>query len=256
MKKLVLITTITILLVPIFCLGQNCENNSTKKKNFEEMKSILVKKIHFNTNIPSISEVKKELDALNVEFHLIDEINWRDYPYNPEVKFRIAYSDTEIYLQFMVKEHDTRATFGEDEGSRPYTDSCVEFFMIPSDKDTIYYNLEMNCIGYGTFSGGELRHNRTKFPYKVISKIRRESTLGNKPFGEKEGDVEWSLTLAVPISLYSLSVFTPLTGRRVKANFYKCGDNMKTPHYLSWNPIGTERPNFHTPDYFGTIVFE
>jgi len=47
-----------------------------------------------------------------------------------------------------------------------------------------------------------------------------------------------------------------LTGRRVKANFYKCGDNMKTPHYLSWNPIGTERPNFHTPDYFGTIVFE
>ena len=36
----------------------------------------------------------------------------------------------------------------------------------------------------------------------------------------------------------------------------KCGDDTAVPHFLSWNPIGAPRPNFHTPEYFGEIHFE
>ena len=44
--------------------------------------------------------------------------------------------------------------------------------------------------------------------------------------------------------------------REIKANFYKCGDELQTPHFLSWNPIKIENPDFHRPDFFGTLEFE
>ena len=48
----------------------------------------------------------------------------------------------------------------------------------------------------------------------------------------------------------------PLYGARMKANFYKCGDKLQTPHFLSWNRIDLPSPNFHRPDFFGTLEFE
>lgn len=80
--------------------------------------------------------------------------------------------------------------------------------------------------------------------------------MSKKGFNTKEGNFEWSLTVALPIELFSLNNITPLSGRSVKANFYKCGDELPEPHYLSWSRVGTERPNFHTPEFFGTIYFE
>lgn len=228
----------------------NCKSNS------DEMNILLVKKIAFNEPLPSIAEVQQALDENDVPFQMIDKVNWPDYPYKPTVKFRIAHSDEEIYLQYLVVEDGTRATYGTDFGSHPFMDSCVEFFMIPSATDSIYYNLEMNCIGHGTFDGGALRRPRTRFADDVLSQIRRESTLGDTPFGDRAGEQEWMLTLAIPKSIYSLSEVEPFSGRTVRANFYKCGDEMAVPHYLSWHEVGTERPNFHTPEYFGLIHFE
>lgn len=39
----------------------------------------------------------------------------------------------------------------------------------------------------------------------------------------------------------------------MKANFYKCGDGLTVPHYLSWSPIVTEKPDFHRPEFFNQI---
>ena len=39
-------------------------------------------------------------------------------------------------------------------------------------------------------------------------------------------------------------------------NFYKCGDKQVEPHYLSWNPVLTDNPDFHRPEYFGKVIFE
>lgn len=47
-----------------------------------------------------------------------------------------------------------------------------------------------------------------------------------------------------------------LDGKTMKGNFYKCGDKLQTPHFLSWSPIGLERPMFHCPAFFGTLSFE
>ena len=48
---------------------------------------------------------------------------------------------------------------------------------------------------------------------------------------------------------------TLLDGRTMRANFYKCGDLLPRPHFLSWNAISLPRPDFHCPEFFGTLRF-
>jgi hypothetical protein len=47
-----------------------------------------------------------------------------------------------------------------------------------------------------------------------------------------------------------------LSGKKIKANFYKCGDKTEEPHYLSWSPIDTPEPDFHVPSFFGLLEME
>ena len=149
--------------------------------------TILVAKVAFSTPEPALEEVKAKFDQAAIQWHAIECVNWPAYPYKPEVEFRIMHSETEIYLQYHVRENGVRATYDYDAGSRPYTDDCVEFFMIPSDRDSSYFNLELNCIGHGTFNYGPNRSERHHCGDEIIRQIRRESTLGSEAFGMREG---------------------------------------------------------------------
>jgi hypothetical protein len=42
----------------------------------------------------------------------------------------------------------------------------------------------------------------------------------------------------------------------LRANFYKCADNTRIPHYVSWNPIEVASPDFHRPEFFGELLLE
>ncbi|MCK7536290.1 MAG: carbohydrate-binding family 9-like protein [Marinilabiliales bacterium] len=45
--------------------------------------------------------------------------------------------------------------------------------------------------------------------------------------------------------------WSSLAGKSFRANFYKCGDKLSNPHFVTWNPVGTEKPDYHRPEYFG-----
>lgn len=247
-------TIVITLLVPLLNGSGRVLFNDSCAMNDKE--KVIVKRVDFGRERPSMDEVERLLDLSNLKEYNIDKVNWSEsYPYSPEVKFKIAYSKNDIYIQYFVKESYIRAFYDKDEDAKPYKDSCVEFFIIPAD-DGIYYNLEMNCIGFGTFAGGANRTERDRFGPEVTSKIGRKSSLGTKAIEAKEGDFEWKLTIALPIELFSLSHVENLSGRAVKANFYKCGDELERAHYLSWSPVLTPKPNFHTPQFFGDIFFE
>ena len=220
--------------------------------------TLIAAKVAFSTPEPAIDEVIAKFDQAGIAWNAIDQVNWPEYPYKPEVEFRIMHSDTEIYLQYHVKENGARATYDYDYRSKPYTDDCVEFFMIPSDRDNSYFYLEMNCIGHGTFDYGPLGGPRFHCDDRILSQIRRYSTLGSQAFGMIEGPQEWTITIAIPKRLYAQADLnlTEFSGRTVKANFYKCGDDTAVTHFLSWNPVGTPKPSFHQPDYFGDVYFE
>ena len=214
------------------------------------MKELIVNKVNTTYNAPW-NEVLKSLEATS--WHVIDTVNWPKYAYRPEVQFRMAYCDSAFLLQYRVKEQAVRAVAATDNGE-VWKDSCVEFFVTPAD-DGIYYNFEFNCAGTCLLSAGSSRHGRESAQLSLIATIRRQPSLGRHPFGERKGEKEWDMTLVVPFTcLFKHYGYSPV-GKTLRANFYKCGDDMSVPHFLSWKPIKTEEPDFHRPEFFGTVKF-
>jgi hypothetical protein len=216
------------------------------------MKTVEVKKLDTGSVLPDLDVVSDLLDKQQPR-HRIDTINWKEYNYKPNVNFSIAYGDQEIYLKFYVVENYFKAEKTET-NQMVCEDSCVEFFVSPVD-DGIYYNLEFNGIGTCLLGTGTARENSTRADAGIISKIRRISSVGDKPVKERKGEFYWTLTLAIPFEVFFHHKVEDLRGKTFRANFYKCGDELTVPHYITWNPVGTEKPDYHQPGYFGMLKF-
>lgn len=212
-----------------------------------------VKKISVaNVEVSALPEL---LDEERIGFQPVNQVNWvATYPYKPKVEFRMAHTGDAILLHFQVREASVRAKYGNDNGS-VWTDSCVEFFSIPAG-DGVYYNIECNCIGTILVGAGATRQNREHAPQEVMDNVQRWSSLGSQPFDERMEETSWNVALIIPYTVFFKHQIQSLDGQVIKANFYKCGDELQTPHFLSWNPIGIENPDFHRPDFFGTLEFE
>lgn len=180
-------------------------------------------------------------------------INWPKHPYCPKVSFRIGHIETEVWLKFYVAENSVRALETRTHGE-VYKDSCVEFFV--SFDGINYYNFEFSCIGTPHLAYGTGRENRKFVPLPLMKNIVLQSSLGHQPFAEKAGGFEWSLTARIPVACFTFDSITSLSGVKATANFYKIGDSLAVPHYLTWNPVGTEAPDYHRPEFFGDIRFE
>ena len=211
-----------------------------------------VKKLEFKTAYPDLDEISARLDMLNTR-ERIEVINWKDYKYKPEVTFSIGYTDNELLLKYYVYERYFKAEKTET-NQMVCEDSCVEFFVSPAD-DGIYYNIEFNGIGTCLMGTGTARENSTRANPEIIAKIRRKSSAGNKPVPERKGDFSWTLTVAIPFTVFFHHEVKDLKGKEFRANFYKCGDKLSVPHFVTWNPVGTPKPDYHQPKYFGLLKF-
>lgn len=185
--------------------------------------------------------------------HPIATLNWKDYPYKPGLGFRIGHTGDKIILKFYVEEDSVRAMETNINGA-VHKDSCVEFFV--SFDGTHYYNFEVNCIGTPHLAYGASRHNRLKLDDGVMRKIKITSTLGDQPFDTKTGGFNWELTAIIPVECFIFNENLRIAGADATANFYKCGDDLPVPHFVTWNPVGTENPDYHRPEFFGIIRFE
>jgi hypothetical protein len=215
------------------------------------MKTIEAHRLEFDTDYPDLDLVSSALD--NVEKNNIDQINWAEFSYKPEAAFSIGYTEHEIMLKYFVREDCFKAEQTES-NQNVWEDSCVEFFISPAD-DTLYYNFEFNGIGTCLLGAGTTRADRHRADPRIIAGIRRKSSAGRVPVAETIGKFSWTLTLAIPLNIFFHHKIEVLRGQIVKANFYKCGDKLTKPHYVTWNPVRTSKPDFHKPEYFGTIKF-
>jgi hypothetical protein len=216
------------------------------------MKTIEVKNEKFNVEKPVMEDISERLDTQGKGIP-IDNINWKEFGYRPEVRFNIAYSHTEIFLKYYVKEKYFKADKKET-NQMVCEDSCVEFFVLP-ESDGIYYNIEFNAIGTCLLGSGTGRKDSERAPVEIISKIRRLSQPAGTPVKDKDGNYNWTLTLAIPVEIFFRHRITDLSGKTFRANFYKCGDKLEVPHYVTWNPIGTSSPDYHQPEHFGQLIF-
>jgi len=183
----------------------------------------------------------------------MDEVNWANFPYKPNVLFSIAHSNEGIYLKFWVSEEGIRGMVTEDNGN-VFTDSCVEFFIDPTG-DGSYYNFEFNCIGSLLLAFGSSRHHREKASPEILDKVLRYSTLGSNQIVHEKRMFEWELTVFIPFEAFFKHQISSLAGKTVRANLQKCGDEMAVPHFITWSPIATPQPDYHRPEFFGKLFF-
>lgn len=185
-----------------------------------------------------------------VEWHTIANVNWAEnYPYCPEVKFQAMHTDAHIVLHYHVTEEYVKAQYIRP-NENIWEDSCVEFFISFDDRKT-YYNLEFNPLGAGLIGyGSAVKTERSRLSAEQINTVSTFTAVSNM-----QGQKIWQVVLVIPTALFP-DQEAPLSGTKAHANFYKCGDGLPNPHFISWKPIDNPTPNFHLPKYFGEIVFE
>ncbi len=183
----------------------------------------------------------------------IDQVNWKEsFPKFLSVNVRVAHDGNRLYLYYTVTGEKLRAVNTRDFGS-VWEDSCVEFFM-QREGENGYRNFECNVLGV-------LLAHQQKAKGQGVSQndqtqaVFRHGTVVHRYEGDEQV-TDWSMYLEIPKQALGFADYESLAGQRIRANFYKCGDETPEPHYLSWNPIDLPKPNFHVPEFFGLLELE
>ena len=207
--------------------------------------------------IPYINCLSNSLEDLtdtmeSLRYHPIENSPWGAATPCPSVRFKMAHGNHFVFLVYDVWENETLGRFSEH--NKPvYRDSCVEFF-IRFKNEQNYYNLEFNCLGACLAGWGPNRNNRKLLAPEIISQIKSYTKISRKN-NDKMPLIHWQLTLKIPVTVFVHSNVHQLLRQKATANFYKCGDELSQPHYMSWNNIKTSAPDFHQPRFFREIEF-
>lgn len=180
----------------------------------------------------------------------IAHVNWKEFPYKPAVHFQITHDNQRIIIHYSVQEEFVKAQYVRI-NEAVWEDSCVEFF-VSFDGKASYYNIEFNVLGAGLIgAGSRVKDERIRLEPATTAKIQTATTVVNVG-----GKKKWNIILVIPTEVFVKDKIERLTGVTTHGNFFKCGDSLPTPHFLSWNKIEYPTPNFHLPDFFGELVFE
>ncbi|RYF11182.1 MAG: hypothetical protein EOO42_21645 [Flavobacteriales bacterium] len=186
---------------------------------------------HLNLSKEQTGIAQLSMILNSYEQQKIDQLSWPEYQYAPKASFVIGYVDDFLCIKYYVCEHTIAATQNLP-NSTVYKDTCVEFF-IAFDNSDFYYNLEFNCIGTCQAGYGNAKTDRIDLDPLVIDQITYQSNI-KKVNGSKT--IQWELTLKIPFAVFSYHHhIEQFKNSRCRVNFYKCGDELPKPHYLSWN---------------------
>lgn len=173
--------------------------------------------------------------------------------YTPKVSFRIVHTDDCFIVSLRTYEKDPVAKINVRDGY-VCNDSCMEFFFSPSpDNSNGYFNFEANCNP--TMYLHYAQCDRTGS--MSVEWDEREFGM-TTTYGNEDGRDYWQLDYKVPYAM--IRKYAPScdlsSGSVIRGNVYKCGRTEQIEHYGSWNLVGTAKPSFHEPDFFGELVIE
>lgn len=196
------------------------------------------------TNLPLKRTLQQEVLGSSI---LLGACPWGPPEHLPETSVGVGADRIGIILEFTVREAPGPVIFRTFQDP-VWQESCVELFLNPfPDEDSYYLNLESNRAGTLLAAWGRDRFNRRALSLEEAGAVESLSASG-------EG--WWKLAHRLPWSLLeSLSAKTIRFPYRVRANFTKCGDRTRHPHWGSWVPLDTPSPDFHRPERFGSITF-
>ena len=179
----------------------------------------------------------------------------------PKVQARLAYDDDSVHVIFRVDDQYVRAVAKKHQDA-VYRDSCVEFFFTPSgEAEQGYFNLEMNCGGTMLmYYQRSPEHKSVPISSTDLSRIKVSHSLPKIVDPEITEPTRWTVAYRLPVAMFkkyfSAEFQQPAPGVTWRTNLYKCADDSSHPHWLTWSPVKFERPDFHRPQSFGSLVFE
>ncbi|SMC73074.1 carbohydrate-binding family 9-like protein [Pedobacter africanus] len=201
-------------------------------------------------NINSRSDLTKVSDLLNgLKRHPIAISPWKGYTAPVTATFSIAHGQDCILLKYFVSEPFSIPLYHKI-NDPVYKDSCVEFF-IGFNQEPKYYNFEFNNEGTGLMGFGT-KNERAYLAEAVVRQIKYSRSFKN---AQSENLACWELALVIPFTVFCFHQINAVSSILCKGNFFKCGDDLPQPHYLVWNNIHSPKPDFHQPEFFGTIDF-
>ncbi|MBN2376468.1 MAG: carbohydrate-binding family 9-like protein [Sedimentisphaerales bacterium] len=177
----------------------------------------------------------------------------------PRAQAKLLYDDNNLYVIFRIEDQYVRAVATEYHDS-VCADSCAEFFFTPSpDISQGYFNIEINA-------GGTMLFNYQIKPHEAAVKVASTDCDQVEIFHSQPKIIEpeitepttWILEYCVPFSVIEkYAPFTkPCSGVIWKANFYKCADKTSHPHWITWSVVDRPQPDFHRPEFFGTLEYK
>ena len=248
-----------VIFLPLLISGRDIITSANKNSVMEGKRKDAVYKV---------SKLKKPLkiDAnwdksqwKKIEAIKIDKYMGKISAFRPEVEAKMMYDNENVYLIFRVKDRFVRSVIQEYNGNVSW-DSCVEFFFSPDANFPLkYFNLEVNAGGtpliyYVVQPWSDFK----KLEASEIKEIEIANSLPAKVDPEITEPVTWTVEYRIPLSIlnkYS-NVSRPASGVIWKANFYKTGSRTSNPNYLTWAFVDHPTPNFHLPQFFGTLKFQ
>jgi hypothetical protein len=201
---------------------------------------------------PFTDDVWEQIPTLRVQ-----NFPWDENGYKPETIAKICYRDKAIHVFLKSYEKKIRAVY-ESINDPVCRDSCMEFFFILNpESDDRYMNMEMNPIGTFLLGFGKDRHSRFKIEGLSPDIFNIKTSVKKDRINQYNGEY-WTLQYEIPFSF--LEKYYGKTeirsGKIIKGNVYKCGDDTEYPHYGCWNRVTSEKPDFHRPECFGDFILE
>lgn len=193
-----------------------------------------------------VTPIHGQPDWKSIPALAVDNILWL-----PDVGIRmiqqVCYDGEKLYVHQRAVEANIRAEH-TDVLAQVCEDSCMEFFFCPEESTDRYFNFEWNlngslCLGFRTGRKNaarlQLKNHKELFAFR----------------GEKTED-GWEIFYEIPASFVQLFIpdFALTPGKVLRANCYKCGDKTEKPHFISWNPVTSENPDFHRSQDFGRMI--
>ena len=180
----------------------------------------------------------------NIDWDLIPKAEianspWKkDYPAEYKAHAQVANLGLCLAVRLTAYEKEPLRSCREDNGP-VYKDSCLEFFIMPDRKTGVYYNFECNPNGAMLVGVGNERNGRSfvKVPgpyreaFNIITEVNEDS---------------WSVQYMIPFGIIGGTCET-------RGNFYKCREDDDRAHFMCWNNIVADKPDFHRPEFFGAL---
>ena len=180
---------------------------------------------------------------------MLDNKLWGFNDYHAKVYAQIAYDDQGFWVKFYVGESNplVEKTHHFEEVCQ---DSCVEFFVnfTPEHSDR-YINFEVNAAGIMYVGIGTDRYDNELLTVDEVKELSAKAEITEE---------YWTVSYGISFELIKkyYPQFDMAKCEYLQGNLHKCGSRTSYKHYLTYYPIGCERPDFHRPEYFGRFAVE